>query len=99
MHVCGYHIIFEPGPTGYAAYAPRLPGLGVAGGTLAETMRLIREAVPFHLEGLRAEGMPIPISDEDLDDIAAAEEARAEGGRRPYAEVRRELGLEQEGGR
>jgi excisionase family DNA binding protein len=32
-------------------------------------------------------------TDEDLDDIAAAEEALAEGGSRPYEEVRRELGL------
>ena len=31
-------------------------------------------------------------TDEDLDDIAAAEEALAEPGRRPYEEVRRELG-------
>ncbi len=40
--------------------APDLPGLGAAGKTLAEVKELIREAVEFHLEGMRAHGDPIP---------------------------------------
>jgi predicted RNase H-like HicB family nuclease len=44
----------------YGAYAPDLPGCGAAADTLDEVEQLIREAVQFHLEGLRAEGLPIP---------------------------------------
>ena len=40
--------------------APDLPGLGAAGKTLDEVKELIREAVEFHLEGMRAHGDPIP---------------------------------------
>jgi predicted RNase H-like HicB family nuclease len=42
------------------AYAPDLPGLGVAGTTLDEVKELIREAMEFHLEGMRQHGDPIP---------------------------------------
>jgi predicted RNase H-like HicB family nuclease len=40
---------------------PDLPGLGVAGETREEVEQLIREAIPFHLEGLRESGDPIPL--------------------------------------
>lgn len=39
---------------------PDLPGLGVAGATLEETKELIREAIDFHLEGMKMHGDPIP---------------------------------------
>jgi predicted RNase H-like HicB family nuclease len=42
------------------AYAPDLPGLGVAGSTLDEVKQLIREADEFHLEGLGEHGDAIP---------------------------------------
>jgi predicted RNase H-like HicB family nuclease len=45
---------------GVGAYAPDLPGLGAAGKTLDEVKELIREAVEFHLEGMRSHGDPIP---------------------------------------
>ena len=56
-------VIIERGPTSWGAYVPALPGLGVAGKTRAEVEQLIREAIPFHLEGLAAEGLPIPDAD------------------------------------
>jgi predicted RNase H-like HicB family nuclease len=56
-------VIIERGPTSWGAYVPALPGLGVAGETRAEVEQLIREAIPFHLEGLAAEGLPIPDAD------------------------------------
>jgi predicted RNase H-like HicB family nuclease len=37
-----------------------LPGLGAAGKTLEEVKDLIREGIEFHLEGMRANGDPIP---------------------------------------
>lgn len=53
-------VIYEKSPTGWGAYAPDLPGLGVAANTLDEVMQLIREAIEFHLEGMREHGDPIP---------------------------------------
>ena len=41
-------------------YVPDLPGLGVAGNTLEEVKELIREAIEFHLEGMREHGDTIP---------------------------------------
>jgi predicted RNase H-like HicB family nuclease len=57
-----YAIVIEKDETtgSYGAYAPDLPGCGAAADTLDEVEQLIREAVQFHLEGLRAEGLPIP---------------------------------------
>ncbi|MGA7522538.1 MAG: type II toxin-antitoxin system HicB family antitoxin [Acidobacteriaceae bacterium] len=52
--------IFEQTETGWSAYAPDLPGLGVAGTTFEETEQLIREGIEFHIEGLRADGDPVP---------------------------------------
>jgi predicted RNase H-like HicB family nuclease len=53
-------VVFEKTETGWSAYAPDLPGLGVAGTTFEETEQLIREGIAFHIEGLRADGEPIP---------------------------------------
>jgi predicted RNase H-like HicB family nuclease len=55
-----YLIVYEKSDAGWGAYAPDLPGLGAAGKTLDEVKDLIREAVEFHLEGMRAHGDPIP---------------------------------------
>jgi len=48
-----YLIIYEKSNLGWGAYSPDLPGLGAAGKTLDEVKELIREAVEFHLEGMR----------------------------------------------
>ena len=55
-----YLVIYEKSATGWSAYAPDLPGLGVAGNTMNEVKKLIREAIDFHLEGMRLHGDPIP---------------------------------------
>ena len=55
-----YLVIYEKTETGWGAYAPDLPGLGVAGKTMEEVKQLIREAMEFHLEGMREHGDPIP---------------------------------------
>jgi predicted RNase H-like HicB family nuclease len=55
-----YAIVIEKTVANYAAYVPDLPGCVATGDTLQETEKLIREAVEFHLEGLRADGLPIP---------------------------------------
>ena len=48
-----YLVIVERSSTGWGAYAPDLPGLSVAGATLEEVKQLIREAVEFHIEGMK----------------------------------------------
>ena len=53
-------MIFEKGHTGYGAYVPDLPGCVAVAKTLKQTQKLIREAIQFHLEGLREFGEPIP---------------------------------------
>ena len=55
-----YAVIIEKGDTSYGASVPDLPGCIAVGGTLEEVQRLIREAIAFHIEGLREEGLPIP---------------------------------------
>ena len=55
-----YLVVFERGPTSYGAYVPDLPGCVAVGESRAEVQALIHEAIELHIEGLRAEGQPIP---------------------------------------
>ena len=55
-----YVVVYEQTPNNFSAYVPDLPGCVAAGGTREETERLIREAIAFHLEGLRETDEPIP---------------------------------------
>jgi predicted RNase H-like HicB family nuclease len=55
-----YAVIFEQTTTGWSAYVPDLPGLGAAGPTYEATEQLIREGIPFHIEGILADGDSIP---------------------------------------
>jgi predicted RNase H-like HicB family nuclease len=55
-----YAIVIERAGHNYAAYVPDLPGCVAVGDTFEETRREIREAIEFHLEGMRADGSPVP---------------------------------------
>jgi predicted RNase H-like HicB family nuclease len=55
-----YAVVIERSETGYGACVPDLPGCVAVGETFSETEQLIREAVEFHLEGLRDGGIPVP---------------------------------------
>ena len=55
-----YTVIYEKGPTSWGAYVPDLPGVISVGESQDEVERLIQEAIEFHLEGMREEGMSIP---------------------------------------
>lgn len=55
-----YLIVIEKTETGYSAFSPDVPGCGSTGKTRAEAERNIREAIDFHLEGLRLEGYELP---------------------------------------
>jgi predicted RNase H-like HicB family nuclease len=69
-----YMVVIEQGETSYGAYVPDLPGCIAVGETRQEVLELIKEAVEFHLEGLRERGEPIPqpCSSSELVDVAAA---------------------------
>jgi predicted RNase H-like HicB family nuclease len=56
-----YLIVYEKSEMGWGAYAPDLPGLGIAATSLEEAKELIREAIDFHLEGIREHGEPVPV--------------------------------------
>jgi predicted RNase H-like HicB family nuclease len=56
-----YLIILEKTSTGYSAYSPDLPGCVSTGDTAEETEANMREAIEFHIEGMREEGLSIPI--------------------------------------
>jgi len=60
MNTVRYAVIIEQGETSFGASVPDLPGCIAAAETLEEVEQLIREAIEFHIEGLRKEGMPIP---------------------------------------
>jgi predicted RNase H-like HicB family nuclease len=55
-----YAVVIERAPHNYAAYVPDLPGCVTTGATVEETEHNIREAIEFHLEGMREDGLPIP---------------------------------------
>ena len=56
----GYAIIIEKGERNYSACCPDLPGVAAAGETEEETAKLMKEAIEFHLEGLKEDNLPIP---------------------------------------
>ncbi len=55
-----YAVDIDYAESNYSAYVPDLPGCVATGDTLAETEAAIREAIAFHLDGLREDGSPIP---------------------------------------
>mgnify|MGYP001397543587 CR=1 FL=1 len=55
-----YAVVIEKGKGNYSAYVPDLPGCVAVGDTVEEAEREIQEAIEFHIEGLRAEGLPVP---------------------------------------
>lgn len=56
-----FAVMIEWAETNYGAYVPDLPGCVSTGATLDEVTRNIREAIEFHLEGMREDGEPIPV--------------------------------------
>jgi predicted RNase H-like HicB family nuclease len=69
-----YLVVIEKSATSFGAYVPDLPGCVAAGETRDEALKLIREAIEFHIEGLKQEGQPVPppSSTSEVVDIQAA---------------------------
>lgn len=55
-----YLILIEKAGNNFSAYAPDLPGCVATGATVEETRRTMREAIDFHIEGLKRENLPVP---------------------------------------
>ncbi len=68
-----YAIVVEKGSDSYGAYVPDLPGCVAAAESRSEVLKLIREAIEFHLEGMREEGHapPTPCSTTEYIEVGA----------------------------
>ncbi len=55
-----YLVVIEKGENSYGAYAPDVPGCVAVGDSVEETLKLIKEALEFHLEGTVEVGEPVP---------------------------------------
>lgn len=67
-----YAIVIEKAEDNYGAYVPDLPGCVATGKTIEATEREIREAIEFHLRGLREDGLPIPEPSSRVDYVEVA---------------------------
>ncbi len=55
-----YAIVIEKAENNYSAYVPDLPGCVATGATVVDVERDIRDATRFHIDGLKADGLPVP---------------------------------------
>jgi predicted RNase H-like HicB family nuclease len=55
-----YAVVIEKAGNNFSAYVPDLPGCSATGATVAEVQTEIRDAIRFHIEGLRADGLGVP---------------------------------------
>jgi predicted RNase H-like HicB family nuclease len=55
-----YAVVIEKAEGNYSAYVPDLPGCVATGTTVEEVENEIREAIAFHIEGMREDGVAVP---------------------------------------
>ncbi len=67
-----YAIVIEKPPGNYSAYGPDLPGCVATGATVAEVEAEIHDAILFHLEGLREDGLPVPAPESQVEYVEIA---------------------------
>lgn len=56
-----YAIVIEKGSENYSAYVPDLPGCVSTGSTVSEAEENIKEAISFHIDGLKEDGLSVPV--------------------------------------
>jgi predicted RNase H-like HicB family nuclease len=56
-----YTVVIEKSNGNYSAYVPDLPGCVATGATIHEVETEIREVIRFHVEGLRTDGLNVPL--------------------------------------
>lgn len=67
-----YAIVIEKAESNYSAYVPDLPGCVATGATVAEVEAEIREAIAFHLEGMREDGLQVPLPSSQVEYVEIA---------------------------
>ncbi|MFA5892129.1 MAG: type II toxin-antitoxin system HicB family antitoxin [Actinomycetota bacterium] len=69
-----YMVVLEHGESGWGAHVPDLPGCIAAGETREQALDLVREAIQFHIDGLKEEGLrvPEPSSEAEIVEVHAA---------------------------
>jgi predicted RNase H-like HicB family nuclease len=55
-----YAVVIEKAGSNYSAYVPDLPGCIATGDTVEDAEIQIRDAIRFHIDGLREDGLPVP---------------------------------------
>lgn len=69
-----YMVVIERGEKSWGAHVPDLPGCIAVAETREEVVRLLREAIDFHIQGLREDGLPVPqpSSESEIVEVGAA---------------------------
>lgn len=67
-----YAIVIEKAEGNFSAYVPDLPGCVATGATVAEVEAEIREAIAFHLDGMRDDGLAIPAPSSQVEYVEIA---------------------------
>jgi predicted RNase H-like HicB family nuclease len=67
-----YAVVIEKSETGYSAYVPDLPGCVATGPSVADAEDAIRDAIGFHIAGLRQDGLPLPLAASRVDYVEVA---------------------------
>jgi predicted RNase H-like HicB family nuclease len=67
-----YAVVIEKAEGNYSAYVPDLPGCVATGSTLTEVESEIRDAIAFHLEGMREDGQPVPAPSSQVEYVEIA---------------------------
>ena len=70
-----YAVIIEEGEGSFGAYVPDLPGCVAAGETREEVLKLIEEAIEFHIEGLQEDGQPVPEPSSSIEYVGVFDDA------------------------
>ena len=66
-----YAVVIEKADGNYSAYVPDLPGCIATGDTVASVEREIRDAIRFHIEGLKQDGLPVPAPTSSVEYVEA----------------------------
>ena len=66
-----YAVVIEKANGNYSAYVPDLPGCVATSDTVETVEREIRDAIRFHIEGLKEDGLPVPVPTSSVDYVEA----------------------------
>jgi predicted RNase H-like HicB family nuclease len=67
-----YAVVIEQADSNFSAYVPDLPGCVATGATIKDAENEIREAIKFHIEGMKEDGLPIPAPSSAVEYIEVA---------------------------